>query len=144
MSLIKWEPLNELEAMVDKAFNWPVLRTASPLTLGEWAPKVDISESDGTYRFQADVPGMKKDDISVALVGDTLVIQGQRQHEQEEKKPHFHRLERSYGGFSRRFSLPDDADLNSVHAKCADGELIISIAKKDGALSPNTTQIQIE
>ena len=98
MSLIKWEPLNELEAMVDKAFNWPVLRTAAPLTLGEWAPKVDISESDGTYRFQADVPGMKKDDISVALVGDTLVIQGQRQHEQEEKKPHFHRLERKLWG----------------------------------------------
>lgn len=72
------------------------------------------------------------------------MIQGQRQHEQEKKKPHFHRLERSYGGFSRRFSLPDDAELASVHAKCADGELIISIAKKDGALRSNTSQIQIE
>lgn len=144
MSLIKWEPLNELEAMVDRAFRWPSLRTASPLILGEWAPKVDISETDGAYRFQADVPGMKKEDIAVELIGDTLVIQGQRQHEQEEKNSHFYRLERSHGGFMRRFSLPDDADLNSVSAKYEDGELIIKIAKKEGALNPSSTQIPVE
>ena len=144
MSLIKWKPLSDLKAIVEDEFNWPMMRAASPLALGELAPRVDISESNGNYHFIADVPGMKKEDVSVTLAGDTLVIQGQRQKEEEEKRPHFHRLERSYGSFSRRFSLPEDADLNSIHAKCADGELVISIAKKEGGSETNSIQIQIE
>jgi len=132
MSLTKWEPLTDIEAMMDRAFNWPALRFGPALAMSEWGPRVDICESDGTYLFKADIPGMNKEDVSVSLAGDMLTIQGERKREQEERKPHFHRVERSYGSFSRSFSLPVDADLRSVHAHCENGELTISIAKKAG------------
>jgi len=119
MSLIQWEPLSEIEAMVDRA-------------LGEWGPRVDISESNGTYLFKADIPGMNKQDVSVTIAGDMLTIQGERKRESEEKKPHYHRLERSSGSFSRSFSLPDDADPAHIQAHCENGELTIRIARKAG------------
>lgn len=133
MSLIKWEPLNDIEAMVDRAFSWPSLRLGNAMPLGEWGPRVDIFESDGTYQFVADIPGMGKEDVSVKLSGDMLTIQGERKRESEDIKPHFHRVERSYGSFSRSFSLPDDADPASIHAHCENGELVVRIARRPGA-----------
>ncbi len=90
MSLIKWEPLTDIEAMVDRAFNWPALRFGSGMPLSEWGPRVDICESDGTYLFKADLPGMNKEDVSVSIAEDMLTIQGERKRESEENRPHFH------------------------------------------------------
>jgi len=144
MSLIKWEPLTDIEAMVDRAFNWPALRFGSGLPLSEWGPRVDICESDGTYLFKADLPGMHKEDVSVSIAEDMLTIQGERKRENEETRPHFHRVERSYGSFSRSFSLPEDADLSTVHAHCENGELTVSIAKKAGAEAAKPLSIPVD
>ena len=102
MGLIKWEPLSEIEVIMDRAMGWPMPRLGAGLAMGEWGPRVDISESDGTYLFKADLPGMNKQDVSVTLAGDMLTIQGERKRESEVTKPHFHRMERSSGSFSRR------------------------------------------
>ncbi|MEN9387647.1 MAG: hypothetical protein RLZZ255_623 [Cyanobacteriota bacterium] len=144
MSLIKWEPLTDIEAMVDRAFNWPALRFGSGMPLSEWGPRVDICESDGTYLFKADLPGMNKEDVSVSIAEDMLTIQGERKRESEENRPHFHRVERSYGSFSRSFSLPEDADLKTVHAHCENGELTVSIAKKAGAEAAKPLTIPVD
>ena len=133
MSLIKWEPLSDIEAMVDRAMAMPFPRLATGLAIGDWGPRVDICESDGTYLFKADIPGMNKQDIAISLAGDMLTIQGERKRETEEKKPHFHRVERSYGSFSRSFSLPEDADRSGIHAHCENGELTISIPRRANA-----------
>ena len=144
MTLIKWEPLTDIEAMVDRAFNWPNLRLGASMPLSEWGPRVDICESDGTYLFKADLPGMNKEDVSVSIAEDMLTIQGERKRESEEKRPHFHRVERSYGSFSRSFSLPEDADLHTVHAHCENGELTVSIAKKAGAEAAKPLTIPVD
>jgi HSP20 family protein len=144
MSLIKWEPLTDIEAMVDRAFNWPALRFGSGMPLSEWGPRVDICESDGTYLFKADLPGMNKEDVSVSIAEDMLTIQGERKRESEENRPHFHRVERSYGSFSRSFSLPEDADLKTVHAHCENGELTVSIAKKAGVEAAKPLTIPVD
>ena len=144
MSLIKWEPLTDIEAMVDRAFNWPALRFGSGMPLSEWGPRVDICESDGTYLFKADLPGMNKEAVSVSIAEDMLTIQGERKRESEENRPHFHRVERSYGSFSRSFSLPEDADLKTVHAHCENGELTVSIAKKAGAEAAKPLTIPVD
>ena len=144
MSLIKWEPLTDIETMVDRAFNWPALRFGSTMPLSDWGPRVDICESDGTYLFKADLPGMNKEDISVSVAQDTLTIQGERKRDSEETRPHFHRVERSYGSFSRSFSLPDDADLSSVHAHCENGELTVSINKKAGAEEARPVSVPVD
>lgn len=133
MGLIKWEPLSDIEAMVDRAMAMPFPRLATGLAIGEWGPRVDICESDGTYLFKADIPGMNKQDIAISLAGDMLTIQGERKRGTEEKKPHFHRVERSYGSFSRSFSLPEDADRSGIHAQCENGELTISIPRRADA-----------
>lgn len=144
MGLIKWEPLSDIEAMVDRAMNWPFPRLASNLAMAEWGPRVDICESDGTYLFKADIPGLARQDVAVSLAGDMLTIQGERKRESEEKKPHFHRVERSYGSFSRSFSLPDDADPATIHAHCENGELTISIAKKAGTASSESVNVPVD
>jgi HSP20 family protein len=144
MSLIKWEPLNDIEAMVDRAFNWAALRPTAALPLSEWGPRVDICESDGTYLFKADLPGMSSKDVSITLQGDMLTIQGERKRESEEERPHFHRIERSYGSFSRSFSLPEDADPKAIHAHCEDGELTITISKKAGSSRPEPQTVPID
>jgi HSP20 family protein len=144
MSLIKWEPLNDIEAIVDRALSWPSLRLGAALPLSDWGPRVDICESDGTYLFKADLPGMTRKDVSVTLHGDTLTIHGERKRESEEKRPHFHRIERSYGSFSRSFLLPEDADPSAIHAQCEDGELTISIAKKAGATASEAQSVPVD
>jgi HSP20 family protein len=114
------------------------------MPLSEWGPRVDICESDGTYLFKADIPGMNKEDVSVSIAEDMLTIQGERKREVEETKPHFHRVERSYGSFSRSFSLPEDADLKTVHAHCENGELTVSIAKKAGAAEAKAMSVPVD
>jgi HSP20 family protein len=144
MSLIKWEPLTDIEAMVDRAFNWPALRLGSTMPLSEWGPRVDICESDGTYLFKADIPGMNKEDVAVSIAEDMLTIQGERKRDSEETRPHFHRVERSYGSFSRSFSLPSDADPKTVHAHYENGELTVSIAKKAGAEEAKAMSVPVD
>lgn len=144
MSLIKWEPLTDIEAMMDRALNWPPFRLGSGINLSDFGPRVDICESDGTYLFKADIPGMNKEDVSVSIAENMLTIEGERKRESEETHPHFHRVERSYGSFSRSFSLPEDADLKSIHARCDNGELTVSIAKKAGAKQSKAVTVPVD
>ena len=144
MGLIKWEPLSEIEAIMDRTMGWPMPRLGAGLAMSEWGPRVDISESDGTYLFKADLPGMNKQDVSVTLAGDMLTIQGERKRESEETKPHFHRMERTIGSFSRSFSLPEDADPGSIHAHCENGELTISIARKAGSPAKEPVRVPVD
>ncbi|MFZ9568935.1 MAG: Hsp20/alpha crystallin family protein [Vulcanococcus sp.] len=143
MSLIKWEPLTDIESMMDRALNWSGMRINPALSLADFGPRVDICESDGTYLIKADVPGMNKSDLTVSLVGDTLTIQGERKRESEETKPHFHRVERSYGSFSRSFSLPEDANMAAVEAHCENGELTVSIGKKSGSKEAEAISVPV-
>ena len=144
MGLIKLEPLSEIEVIMDRAMGWPMPRLGAGLAMSEWGPRVDISESDGTYLFKADLPGMNKQDVSVTLSGDMLTIKGERKRESEETKPHFHRMERSTGSFSRSFSLPEDADPGSIHAHCENGELTISIARKAGSPAKEPVRVPVD
>ena len=83
-------------------------------------------------------------DVSVTLAGDMLTIQGERKRESEETKPHFHRMERTIGSFSRSFSLPEDADPGSIHAHCENGELTISIARKAGSPAKEPVRVPVD
>ena len=143
MSLIKWEPLNDLEAMMDRALAMPTMPFTSTMPWNEWGPRVDIYEANGSYQFKADLPGMRRDDVAVMVSGDRLTVQGERKREKEEKNPRFHRVERSYGSFSRSFTLPEDADLKTVKAHCENGELTISIPRKGGAVETKAIKIPV-
>lgn len=106
-----------------------VFRTAPEA--GRWLPPVDIVENDGGYAITIEVPGAKKDDVSVVCQNNVLTVKGEKKSEREEKDEHRHYVERSYGSFSRAFTLPSDANGDAVKAHFHDGVLTVEIPKSE-------------
>ena len=144
MNLTRWEPLNEIESLMDRLLNWQLLRPQSSMSMMAQSPRLDIIEADDGYVFKVDVPGMEKQDLTVSVEGNMLTIAGERKLEHKDSKPKFFRVERFYGRFSRCFSLPDDADASSVHAHCEKGVLTVEVARKDGVRPNQPTAIPVE
>jgi HSP20 family protein len=104
-------------------------------------PAVDIAEDDARYVVTAELPGTKREDITVEAHENVLTIRGEKRSEREEKKEQSRWVERSYGSFSRSFTLPGDADTNRVSASFRDGVLSIEIPKAEEA-KPKTITIK--
>ena len=92
-----------------------------------WKPAVDIEEKDGKYVLKVELPGMKKEDIHVELKDGYLVLRGERNFEQEDKKKNYHRIERAYGTFERSFSIPEGVKEKDIHAQFKDGVLELTM-----------------
>lgn len=95
----------------------------------DWSPLVDITEDEQEYLFKADLPEMKKDDVKVTVENGILSISGERKTEKEEKKRRFHRLERFFGSFERKFIVPEDADTTKIMAEFHNGVLQVRLPK---------------
>ena len=111
--------------------------------LADWSPLVDITEDDHEYLFKADLPEMKKDDVKVTIENGILYISGERRAEKEEKKRKFHRLERLFGTFERRFTLPEDADPTKIVAEFRDGVLQVHLPKRLMP-KPKTVEVKVQ
>mgnify|MGYP003132059009 CR=1 FL=1 len=96
-----------------------------------FAPSIDISETDKQYLIDVEVPGMDKKDIELNVDNNTLIISGERKFENKEDGKHFHRVESSYGNFSRSFTLPDNVESESIQATYNNGILNITIDKSE-------------
>ncbi|HEU0233540.1 MAG TPA: Hsp20/alpha crystallin family protein [Gallionella sp.] len=148
MNLVKWDPFRELEDVsnrLNRIFGQPLVRAESGqnmLAVADWAPSVDISETDTAYLIKGEIPGVKKEDVKVTIQDGMLTIQGERKQEKEEKGKKFHRIERSYGSFARSFRVPGDADENSVKAEFKDGVLNITLAKSEKA-KPKSINVSV-
>ena len=135
MSLVKWDPFVELED-VSKHLNrifgrFPARIEPSRelLTMADWAPSVDITETDTAYVIKGEIPGVNKEDVKVNIEDGMLTMSGERKQEKEEKDKKFHRIERSYGSFMRSFRLPDNVDETAVKAEFKDGMLNVTLPK---------------
>ncbi len=91
--------------------------------------KVDISEDDGAIFIDADMPGIKKEDIKVSMVDDVLSITAERAQSEEEKNKGYHRIERSWGCQSRSFTVGENVDTEKIEAKYDNGVLSLIIPK---------------
>lgn len=109
--------------------------------VSEWAPAVDVREEEDRYVIQADVPGINPDDLEVTLENGVLSIRGERRHETERENGGVHHVERSYGSFVRRFSLPDAVSDEDVQARIDKGVLNLEIRKREES-RPKKIQIQ--
>lgn len=104
--------------------------------------RIDVTEDAGAYKVKADIPGVKKDDISVRVDGNVVEIEAQARSEKETREGEkVLRSERSYGTISRSFSLAQDVDAGKVQAKYADGVLSLELPKKTAA-DPRKIAIQ--
>ncbi len=150
-ALTRWNPFREMEDMqrrVSSLFDWSPFRRGSltaeeeNITATEWAPLVDISEDDKEYLIKVELPEVQKDNVKVTVESGTLTISGERKAEKEEKGRKFHRVERFYGRFERSFSIPDDAEADSVKAEFKDGVLRVHLAKSEKA-RPKQIEVKV-
>ena len=118
--------------------SWPETRSAS---LDTWSPSVDGHEEEGAFIFTADLPGLKKSAVDVTVEDNVLTLSGERSLETEVEENAFRRIERSFGKFSRRFSLRSDVDAANVAAAFKDGVLTIRVPKSESA-KPQKIKIQ--
>jgi HSP20 family protein len=98
-----------------------------------WVPPVDIQETEEGYRLQAELPGLTKEDIQITLENNVLRLTGERKFEREARKESFHRIERTYGSFSRAFALPNQVNAEGVQASFENGILTLTVPKAEQA-----------
>jgi HSP20 family protein len=109
---------------------------------GVWTPAVDIVEGEQSLSVRTDLPGLKEEDIEVKVENGTLTIKGKREFQQEENGKGYHRIERSYGSFSRVFGLPETVDPDKVTAQYKNGVLDVVFAKREAA-KPKSVKVAI-
>ncbi|MGE0813316.1 MAG: Hsp20/alpha crystallin family protein [Vicinamibacterales bacterium] len=134
MNLTQWDPFRELEDVstrLNRFFGqqgWP-----KATEIADWTPAMDVQETDGEFLLKADLPEVKKEDVKVEVLDGMLSVRGERKQEKEEKGKRFHRVERSYGRFERRLSLPTDVDAKKIAAQFKDGVLEVHMPKSPAA-----------
>merc|ERR1712230_5647 len=97
----------------------------------EFTPNVDIAETDKSFDFSLDLPGVKKSDLSIEINNGNISISGERKWENAKNGKNYHSLESKYGKFSRSFQLPEGINENKIDAKFTDGILNISVPKDE-------------
>ena len=136
MTIVRWEPLRELNSLqseMNRLFNtaFDIPSGASGPVMRRWMPAMDLVESGEQFVLRADLPGMSEQDIEIELEDGTLTVSGERKAEHDERDEGFHRVERSFGAFSRSLTLPQGIDPEAVTAKFDRGVLEIRIPKPE-------------
>ena len=133
MSLVRYNPWSLLDQL-NREFNNPMATVDrdddANVATASWAPSVDITESDDAFVLHADIPGVKPDEIEVSMDNGILTIKGERKSENKTEKENFRRVERQYGMFYRRFTLPDTANADAIEAHSEHGVLKVTIPKQ--------------
>jgi HSP20 family protein len=134
MNFVRWDPIREMDQFFARPLGsfmgqWP--RMAADTDEGEraWTPTLDVSETDSEYLVRADLPAVKKEDVSVTVDNDAVTIAGERKFDNEEKSERIHRRECFRGTFSRSLSLPENANASGIRAESKDGVLTVHIPK---------------
>jgi HSP20 family protein len=126
-----WRVMDDWRQEMDRVFH-PLLQRdddTSRVVGGDWVPAVDIKDEANRYVIRADIPGVKPEDIEVTMENGVLTIRGERKFEATEEKENFKRIERSYGVFYRRFTLPENTDADAIEATGKNGVLEVTIPK---------------
>src|SRR5215831_20224303 len=132
--ITRWDPFREFSTLQDRMNrlfrdSYPEGREES-LTTSSFAPPVDVYEDEHKVTLKIEVPGIDEKDIDVRIENNVLTVHGERKFEKEEKEENFRRVERSYGSFSRTFTLPNTVDVEHVSANYDKGVLKITLPKK--------------
>jgi HSP20 family protein len=114
--LMRWDPFRETRA------GWEMAN--------DLAPSFDVKETQDTYIFKADLPGVHEADLKVSIVGNRLTVSGKREMEEKHDGESFHTVERMHGSFTRSFSIPEGVDGDKVRAELREGVLTLTVPKK--------------
>lgn len=134
-------PVSTLRGEVDRLFGDFFGPAATSSTASRVFPALNIWERENELFVEAELPGLKSEDVDVSVVGQQLVIKGRRADFEPEAGVAFHRRERGVGEFVRTVDLPVDVDAGRVEAKLADGVLLITMPKAEAA-KPRKIQVK--
>ncbi|MFO8111342.1 MAG: Hsp20/alpha crystallin family protein [Desulfosalsimonadaceae bacterium] len=128
-----WAALPTLQNRVNRLFDdmFPEISAGDDMGLMDWRPVVDTYEKDNAIVVNAELPGVKKEDISIDVKNNMLTISGERKDEENIHEDDYYRNERFYGRFQRSFTLPDNVDADKVDATYKDGVLEVKIPKTE-------------
>ena len=132
MLLTKYDPFNEIRDLERKFFNTDL--NIGDNSISTFTPIVNTREGEFAYHVEVDLPGVKKDDISIDVSDGVLTITGERSHKKEVKEKDYYKLESSYGKFQRSFTLPSEVDSENISAASDNGVLEVTIPKLEGKI----------
>ena len=150
MAIVRWNPLDDilsLQRRMNKIFEDNFLGKKSSadeeLSSGLWSPSVDIYETESDIVLKAELPEVNQKDIQINIEDNVLSLKGERKFEKETKEENFHRIERSYGSFSRSFTLPGSINKEKVKASYKNGVLKVTMPKKEES-KPKQITVNVE
>jgi HSP20 family protein len=130
MTLVKFEPLKELETLSERMQRYFDDFPSFGFDFSNsFTPRIDISDDEKNVYVEAEIPGVNKDDLKITLKDNILTLKGEKKIEKEKKDKNYYRSERCYGSFQRSFTLPVDVDSNKIDAKYNDGTLTLKMEK---------------
>lgn len=146
MNLVRWDPFSDIDSLFNRVL--PATFSRRPrLASGdmdvEWSPTADISETDKEYLIRAELPAVKKEDVSVSVTGNTITIEGERKQRKEDKDEKSIRVESFHGTFTRSFQLPDDVNVDKIRCEDKDGVLTVHLPKTETE-KPQPKRIKVE
>jgi len=144
--LLRWNPYREIEDFLDRYRHnlspAPAGNSQEVMTTADWQPVVDIREEEHAFLIAAELPGLKRDQVKVSVQDGVLTLSGERHAEKVEEDTRMHRVERSYGSFLRRFSLPENVRPEAIAANFEDGILKVHLPKAD-IVTPQAIDIKV-
>ncbi len=141
--LSRWDPLRDLQRVQDEMSR--LFEERGLAREGEsvgWTPRVDIFEDDEVVSLRFDLAGVEPKDVDIRFENGVLTLRGERKLEKDEKKDNYHRVELSYGTFTRSFSLPQTIDAEKIRAESKNGILSVLLPKKPEA-KPKAIQVKV-
>ncbi len=137
MNIVKYDPFRDLRSLQDemnRLFSGTFSRGSQDEVLrGAWSPSVDIFENKNEIVLEAELPGMSAEDVRISIENNVLTLHGERKFEKKDESDNFHRVERSYGSFTRSFTLPPTVSNENANAEFENGVLRLTLAKREEA-----------
>ena len=137
MNIVRYDPFRDLRGLqdeVNRLFSSTFSRGSDEQMFGgAWSPSVDIYENKDNIVLEAELPGMKSEDVNISIENNVLTISGERKFEKKDDSDNFHRVERGYGSFTRSFTLPPSVSSENATAEFENGILHLTLAKREEA-----------
>ncbi|HET7113318.1 MAG TPA: Hsp20/alpha crystallin family protein [Pyrinomonadaceae bacterium] len=136
MSIVRYDPFRDLRTLqeeVNRLFSTNLTRAFDDEGIGRgaWAPSVDIYENKDQIVLEAELPGMNQDDFDLSIENNVITLRGERRFEKTDETDNYHRVERSYGAFTRSFTLPQTVSPEGATAEYHNGVLRVTLPKRE-------------
>ena len=136
MTIVRYDPFRDLRTLqeeVNRLFSTNLTRAFDDEGIGRgaWAPSVDIYENKDQIVLEAELPGMNQEDFDLSIENSIITLRGERKFEKTEETDNYHRVERSYGAFTRSFTLPQTVSAEGATAEYNNGVLRVTLPKRE-------------